>query len=91
MLRASAREAHRRGGWGHAWEDKLLTHPWGLALGTIATEVHVWQPGHDYLVPPAMGRYLAAAIPTSQLTVLAEAGTLLFLDRWAEILVALVA
>ena len=48
---------------GAALDVVLLGQPWGFSLGEIQPEVHLWQGEADTLVPPAMGKYLAAQIP----------------------------
>lgn len=74
ILQADAREAFRHGSSGAAKEAWLYTRPWAIDLGSIAVPVVVWQGEQDLNVPPAMGRYLASAIPGAQGVFVAEAG-----------------
>ena len=63
----------------------LLGRPWGFRLDEIQTEVHLWQGEADVLVPPAMGRHLAAQLPDCRATFFPGEGHLLFVDHMAEI------
>lgn len=57
-------EAFRHGGRGAAWDARLLSRPWGFALGDIRHEnIHVWHGGLDRNVSIDTGRAVAAAIP----------------------------
>jgi pimeloyl-ACP methyl ester carboxylesterase len=51
--------------------------------------VHVWQGEADRNVPPATGRYLAAAIPGAQRHFFAGEGHFMFLDHVPEIFATL--
>ncbi len=87
----SIAEAYRQGGRGHAWESRLFARPWGFRPLDIPVEVHLWQGEADTLVPPSMGRYLAAAIPNCLPTFLPGEGHLsLIYTRWHEVLAAMV-
>jgi pimeloyl-ACP methyl ester carboxylesterase len=44
-------------------DDMSMTAPWGFDLDAIAGLVHVWQGGHDRMVPFAHGVWLAANLP----------------------------
>jgi pimeloyl-ACP methyl ester carboxylesterase len=57
------REAFRSGTRGVALDYALSMKPWGFKLEDISIEVHLWHGEDDTVVPPAMGRYLAKAIP----------------------------
>jgi len=82
-------EAFRNGASGATAELRLLGRPWGFRLSDIKVPVHLWQGTEDRLVPEAMGRYLAAAIPGCRATFVEGQGHLLFLDRIEEIIQAL--
>lgn len=56
------------------------------ALAPFDARVTVWQGTEDPNVPPAMGRYLARAIPGAALQEVPGAGHLLAWERWGEIL-----
>ena len=87
----SAAEAYRLGGRGAVWEAVMYSRPWGFRLEDITTEVHLWQGEKDVNVPPAMGRYLARAIPQCRATFYPDEGHLLVVDHADEILAALFA
>jgi pimeloyl-ACP methyl ester carboxylesterase len=59
----AAKEAHRHGIDGDAWEWHLYVHPWGFQMGEIKSEVKLWYGIHDKQVPIGMGRYLAQELP----------------------------
>ena len=67
-LIASAQEAFRSGVRAPAWDGFLYAQPWGFRLEEIRVPVHVWHGEHDVIVPPAMGRHLAASIPNCRAT-----------------------
>ncbi|HJP87492.1 MAG TPA: alpha/beta hydrolase [Candidatus Limnocylindrales bacterium] len=54
------REGMRTGVWGMFDDDIAFTMPWGFDPGIIRSPVHVWQGGHDRMVPFGHGRWLAA-------------------------------
>jgi pimeloyl-ACP methyl ester carboxylesterase len=85
LLAADVAEAFRRGSRGAALDVVLLGRPWGFRLEEIETVVHLWQGEDDVLVPPAMGRHMAAALPDCRPTWLPGEGHLLFVDHMAEI------
>jgi pimeloyl-ACP methyl ester carboxylesterase len=62
------REAFRSGPRGAALEYVLIKRPWGFRLEDIPITVHLWHGEDDTLFPPAMGRYLARAIPDCRAT-----------------------
>ncbi|MFO7549297.1 MAG: alpha/beta hydrolase [Acidimicrobiia bacterium] len=72
---ASLREAYRQGVAGIVDDMALHARPWGFDIAGIRVPVHVWHGEADRNVPPAMGRYLAAAIPGAQRHFLAGGGT----------------
>jgi pimeloyl-ACP methyl ester carboxylesterase len=78
-------EAFRQGSRGPALDVVLLGGPWGFRLGEIRPPVLLWQGEADVLVPPAMGRHLAAAIPDCRGRFYAGEGHLLVIDHLPEI------
>jgi pimeloyl-ACP methyl ester carboxylesterase len=91
-LLASVAEAFRQGGRGHAWEERLFARPWGFRALDVRVQVYLWQGETDTLVPPSMGRYLAAAIPECVPTFLSDEGHLSIAYKcWRDALAAMVA
>jgi pimeloyl-ACP methyl ester carboxylesterase len=64
-LAACFREALRETYWGWFDDDMAFVRPWGFDLHSILVPVHVWQGGHDRMVPFAHGQWCAANIPTA--------------------------
>ncbi len=62
-LAASLAEALRQGCRGLFEELVLLARPWATDFSAVRATVHLWHGGDDRLVPPAMGRWLANALP----------------------------
>jgi pimeloyl-ACP methyl ester carboxylesterase len=60
---ASLAEAYRQGIGGAMREAQRIAHLTVEGLERIEVPVHVFQGGHDRHVPPAMGRFLAQALP----------------------------
>jgi pimeloyl-ACP methyl ester carboxylesterase len=65
FVAASFREALRESYWGWFDDDMAMIRPWGFELASISVPVHVWQGGHDRMVPYEHGEWLAAHIPTA--------------------------
>jgi len=83
-------EPYRHGAHGLAWDSRLATRRWGFRLHDISAAVYLWQGEQDAQVLPAMGRYLAQAIPNCQATFYPDEGHRLFERHSEEILAALV-
>lgn len=86
VLAADLREGFRQGSKGPARDVVLLGRGWGFRLEDIKPQVYLWQGEADTLVPPAMGRHMAAAIPGCRATFYPGEGHLLVVDRIAEII-----
>lgn len=67
-------DAFRGGGAGVAHELVLLGRPWGFPLDEIGSVVRLWHGEADHLVPVAMGRSVAASIPTCHAVFVPDAG-----------------
>jgi pimeloyl-ACP methyl ester carboxylesterase len=73
-------------------EDHLLTsRPWGLPLGEVAGEVHVWHGMGDAFVPVEHALQLVAALPRCRTFLDPEEGHFFFRRRVRDILAELVA
>ncbi len=73
-LISSSKEALRAGVEGAAWDGLLLSGPWGFPLEEIKMPVRLWHGAKDIVVPPAMGRHLAASLPNCLATFYPEDG-----------------
>jgi pimeloyl-ACP methyl ester carboxylesterase len=69
----------------------VLTGPWGFSPAAIRVKTEIWQGTDDVNVPPAMGRYLAGAIPGCRLHLIAGEGHLMYVTHWPEIVAFLLA
>jgi pimeloyl-ACP methyl ester carboxylesterase len=59
---ASIRDGLRTGNWGWFDDDMAFSRPWGFELEPMRVPVHIWQGGHDRMVPYAHGEWLAAQV-----------------------------
>jgi pimeloyl-ACP methyl ester carboxylesterase len=91
VLLAGIRDAFCGGAEGVAQELVLFASAWDFALEPITAEVLLWHGEDDHLVPPAMGRHLAATIPECRATFLPGAGHYFVFDQIETLLGALVA
>jgi pimeloyl-ACP methyl ester carboxylesterase len=89
-LTASLREAFRGGGQGVADELLLLLRPWTVRLAEIRVPVRLWHGEADGVVPLAMGRYLAEAIPNCRAEFIPGGGHYLVFDRIGPFLEAMI-
>lgn len=74
IFSAAAKEAHRNGVDGDAWEWHLYVNPWGFELKNIQTEIGLWYGQFDRNAPVSMGRYLTGQFPNSRLTIVNNGG-----------------
>ena len=63
LMKESSGEALRQGGRGPAWELTLIARPWDFRLQEVRVPVSLWQGLIDQILPAAMARRLAAALP----------------------------
>jgi pimeloyl-ACP methyl ester carboxylesterase len=63
LVRESTAEALRQGGRGAAWELTLIARRWDFRLRDVRMPVSLWQGLADQILPAAMARRLAAALP----------------------------
>ena len=74
IFSAAAREAHRSGLEGDAWEWRMYVQPWGFELTDIQIEIGLWYGQFDQNAPVGMGYYLDSQFPNSHLTVVQDGG-----------------
>jgi pimeloyl-ACP methyl ester carboxylesterase len=71
-------------------EDRaLLFRPWGFPLTEVRQHVHLWHGTQDWQVPVALGRVLAAMLPSCTAHWLAGEGHFAVFDHAAEVYGAL--
>lgn len=87
----SLREVYRQGVRGVAHDMAVCARPWGFRLEDIRLPVDVWQGEADTNVPPAMGRYLAQAVPNARAHFFPGEGHFMFVNHVHEIFGALLA
>ena len=63
LVAASTAESLRQGGTGAAWELTLISRPWDFRLQDVRMSISLWQGLADQILPAAMARRLAAALP----------------------------
>jgi pimeloyl-ACP methyl ester carboxylesterase len=68
------REGQRESSAGWLDDDISFTRPWGFDISAIESRVHVWQGGHDRMVPFAHGQWLAAHLRNPCIHLLPEHG-----------------
>ncbi|MDX1581093.1 MAG: alpha/beta hydrolase [Alphaproteobacteria bacterium] len=89
MLRQDLPEVFRQGGTGLFHDMGRLVRNWGAAPQDVSVPTHIFQGGKDMNVPERMARQLDEQIPSAELHLDADAGHLLFLERWDEIVALL--
>ncbi len=73
-------EGFRHGVRGAVAEYHLFARNWEFRLEEIDADVHVWHGEKDRVVPVAVGRYVAGAIPNAGATFVSDAGHLMIVD-----------
>ena len=92
LILASFREGVRQGGTYLAQDLALLARPWGFRLEEVEIPVDLWHGEVDNVVPPGMGRHVAARIPACRAHFLPGEGHFsLAIDHTAAILSTLMA
>jgi len=86
----SIREGYRPGSRGVAHDDVVVNRDWGFDLGSIRVPVDIWHGQADVNVPIAAARYLATVLPRARSFFLPGQGHFFVLNRWGEVLAALV-
>jgi pimeloyl-ACP methyl ester carboxylesterase len=86
---AQRKEALRQGPEGVAWDLALAARPWGFRLEDLRVPFRLWHGELDVSAPPAMGRYLAGAIPHCRALFVPGSGHFLVYDIWPEVIGAL--
>jgi pimeloyl-ACP methyl ester carboxylesterase len=88
----AVRECFRAGPRDGRLDTSLVASAWDLDLGAIEIPVSVWHGNLDVDAPPAMGRWLAEAVPACRARFFAGEGHISLIVKHAEsILRALVA
>ena len=72
IFSADAREAHRSGIDGDAWEWQLYVRDWGFRLEDIQREIGLWYGRYDVMAPVSMGQFYARVLPHSHLTIVED-------------------
>ena len=75
-LAEATREGLRSGYWGWFDDDMAFNRSWGFDLQPMTVPVHLWQGGHDRMVPYAHGRWLAEHVGSACPHLLPEHGHL---------------
>jgi len=89
MYQANLAESISQGMEGLAYDMAVVADPWGFDPAAITADVSVWYGEKDVNIPPAMGRYLADAIPACREHALPDDGHFLAPAYEAQILRAL--
>lgn len=91
MFTQDLKEAFRQGPRGFICDLSLAACPWGFDLASIRGEVRLWHGEDDWLVPPAASRAMERDIPHAAACYFPGEGHFMVMDRWREILAALLA
>lgn len=80
-------ETSRNGPRGATEDTELMVSPWGFDLSEVRRHVDLWQGEDDRNAPPAMGRYLASALPDCRARFLSGEGHIsLPVHRFGDVL-----
>jgi pimeloyl-ACP methyl ester carboxylesterase len=85
IMLADMDEAIRQGYEAGQQELNLIAQPWGFSLEEIHTPATVIHGQEDAIIPPAMGRSLAAKLPHSTLIEREEEGHFLLFEHWRAV------
>ena len=88
-IKALTREAARQGSIGFTADEVAEYSPWGFSVADIIQRAYVWSGAFDSMVGRNHTDYLAATIPNAIPQTFADAGHLLPINHWAEMLAAL--
>jgi pimeloyl-ACP methyl ester carboxylesterase len=89
-MKALMREAARQGSVGLAADDIAEYSPWGFSVEDISQPIHIWSGASDFMVGQNHADYYAATISQATLVTFADAGHLLPIGHFGDILTALV-
>ena len=90
ILVSSLREGFQQSARGVALDDCLVNQAWGFALEDVRPRIDIWHGEQDVNVPLHAGQYLESALPNTRTFFLPGEGHFFVLDRWPEILSALI-
>lgn len=90
IMYESARECLRPGGAGAMDDMRAVVIDWGFKLEDIRTKTFIWQGEDDPQARPAMARYMAERIPNNEATFVPDAGHLLIISHWNEIIAQII-
>jgi pimeloyl-ACP methyl ester carboxylesterase len=81
-------EALLAGPRGAQWDTALMVSPWDFRPQDIRSAVYLWHGEKDGNAPLAMGRYMADAIPNSQVRFYPDEGHLSLISKYIEQILA---
>lgn len=79
-------EAFRQGTQAVAFDWKLEASPWGFALSEIKMPLHIWHGATDRIISPDQARLIAREVPDARLRVFEDAGHMVYVDKFEELL-----
>lgn len=86
----STAEGFRSGWRGVAWDDILIRRDWGFELKDIHTQIDLWHGTADVNVPFSNAQYLVKHLPGTRSYFLPGEGHFFLLNRWKDVVQALV-